>query len=202
MGDECICTMRLGGKTFGGRAHLDLEKLLFRGDEKRLAIPLAAIKSTTLKNGVLEIDCPEGLAVFDLGALAQKWAQKILHPKSLIDKLGVKPDSRVCVVNVTGEIFWQQLRQRVNEVAEKPRRGDYDLIFFGVETKSELTALASLRKRLKKTGAIWVVRPKGKGLSDVEVIAAAKSVGLVDVKVASFSATHSAEKLMIPLSAR
>jgi hypothetical protein len=201
MGDECICTLRLGGKRFAGRAHLDADKLLFRSETKKLAIPLAAIKSTQQANGVLEVHGPEGPAAFELGALAPKWEHKILHPKSLLDKLGVKPDSRVCLLNVTDENFRQQLRQRAQDVGD-PAQGDFDLIFYGVETLSELDALATLQMRLKKTGAIWVIRPKGKSVSDVAVIAAAKSVGLVDVKVASFSATHSAEKLMIPRAAR
>jgi len=34
------------------------------------------------------------------------------------------------------------------------------------------------------------------------VFSAAKKAGLVDVKVASFSATHTAEKLVVPVKAR
>ena len=33
----------------------------------------------------------EGSAVFELGDHAEKWAHKILHPKSTVEKLGIKP---------------------------------------------------------------------------------------------------------------
>jgi len=48
----------------------------------------------------LRIEFPEGTAIFELGPRAQKWAEKILHPKSLLDKLGVKPGAVVSVVAV------------------------------------------------------------------------------------------------------
>ena len=53
-------------------------------------------------------------------------------------------------------------------------------------------------------GAIWVVSRKGKAatLRDVDVIDAAKDARLVDNKVASFSATHTALRLVIPVALR
>jgi hypothetical protein len=49
-----------------------------------------------------------------------------------------------------------------------------------------------------------VVSRKGKAatLRDIDVIDAAKSVGLVDNKVASFSPTHTALRLVIPVALR
>jgi hypothetical protein len=56
---------------------------------------------------------------------------------------------------------------------------------------------------LKPAGAIWVIYPKGvKDITQAEVMAASKNACLVDVKVASFSPTHTALKLMIPVSKR
>jgi hypothetical protein len=56
---------------------------------------------------------------------------------------------------------------------------------------------------LKPDGALWVIRPKGsKAVSEAEVMSAGKHAGLVDVKVASFSDTHTAEKFVIPRAAR
>jgi hypothetical protein len=48
------------------------------------------------------------------------------------------------------------------------------------------------------------VSRKGKAatLRDVEVMAAAKSAGLVDNKVVSFSATHTSLRLVIPVARR
>jgi len=49
-----------------------------------------------------------------------------------------------------------------------------------------------------------VIHAKGKAAAfkDVDVFAAAKKAGLVDVKVASFSGTHTAEKLVVPVKMR
>jgi hypothetical protein len=59
-------------------------------------------------------------------------------------------------------------------------------------------------KRLDPAGALWLVRPKGKDTPVTEgaTRAAALAAGLVDVKVAAFSATHTAEKFVIPLAKR
>jgi len=58
--------------------------------------------------------------------------------------------------------------------------------------------------RIVANGAIWVVSKKGKArsLDDTDVIAAAKRAGLVDNKVVSFSDTHTALRLVSPLSLR
>ncbi|PYR70118.1 MAG: hypothetical protein DMF88_03745 [Acidobacteria bacterium] len=51
--------------------------------------------------------------------------------------------------------------------------------------------------------AIWVIRPKGsQQISESDVMKAGKAAGLVDVKVARFSETHTAEKFVIPVSRR
>ena len=67
-----------------------------------------------------------------------------------------------------------------------------------------MAPLESLAERLRPNGAIWVVSRKGKTatIRDVEVIDAAKAAGLVDNKVASFSATHTALRLVIPVERR
>ena len=50
---------------------------------------------------------------------------------------------------------------------------------------------------------IWAIYPKGvQVIREAEVRAAAKQHGLVDVKNASFSDTHSGLKLVIPVAQR
>ncbi len=49
----------------------------------------------------------------------------------------------------------------------------------------------------------WIVYPKGvKSITEAEVMKAGKAAGLVDTKVASFSSTHTALKMVIPVSKR
>ncbi|MDQ2965110.1 MAG: DUF3052 domain-containing protein [Chloroflexota bacterium] len=122
----------------------------------------------------------------------------------LLDKLGVKPGARVALIDVPDADFRALLTKRTTEVTEgwpKPRT---DLIFLGADSIDELLRIGGLRESLVPNGAIWVVSRKGKAatLRDVDVIDAAKAVGLVDNKVASFSPTHTALRLVIPVALR
>lgn len=124
-------------------------------------------------------------------------------PKSLLDKLGLKPWSRVAVIGGDDEPFWQQLRERGADVEVGEPGGDLDFIVLLADEPADLELLAALRPRLKQNGAIWVVSPRGKpAIRDLVVIAAAKAAGLVDVKVLRFSDTHTSLKLVIPLAQR
>src|SRR5258708_1032440 len=124
------------------------------------------------------------------------------YPRPLLDKLGVKPGLRVALVRLDDASFRRQLGERGGDVSERPRK-DMDLIFFGARVTRDLLRLASLKRYLKPSGAIWVVRPKGRpAFKETDVIAAAKAAGLVDIKVVSFSETSSALKLVIPLHLR
>jgi hypothetical protein len=78
-----------------------------------------------------------------------------------------------------------------------------DIVFYGAERREALWRVRELKPGLKPDGALWVIRPKGSpAISESEVMASGKNAGLVDVKVVSFSATHTAEKFVIPRSAR
>ena len=63
--------------------------------------------------------------------------------------------------------------------------------------------MESLQHGLSRDGAIWIVRPKGsKELPEAAVRSAARGAGLVDIKTARFSDTHTADKYVIPLDRR
>jgi hypothetical protein len=122
----------------------------------------------------------------------------------LIDKLGVKPGMRVAVIDLADSAFLSALSERTTDVTEGPPLPGTDIVFLGADTIEELERIAVLRSALVPNGAIWVISRKGKAatLRDVEVMDAAKSVGLVDNKVASFSPTHTALRLVIPVALR
>lgn len=203
MGAELRCTASFGGKTSDGKALLETNEILFRGGALRLAISLARVKAVAARDGELLVTLPEGVARFALGPAAEKWADKIRNPKSLIDKLGVKPDARVAVVGVGDAPFLAQLGARARDVTTGRPKASTDFVFFLAETPRDLARLATLKRALKPNGAIWVVSPKGRPeIKDVVVIGAAKAAGLVAVKVAAFSATHTALKLVVPVAKR
>lgn len=201
MGLEEQCTARWKKQASKGKAHLEEKELRFRG-EFRLVIPLKEIASAEAKRGTLTVKFAGGTVSFDLGPAAEKWALKIRYPRSRIEKLGVKPGMRVSMLGIGDESFLRELRDRTSDIATEPA-DDSDVIFLAAEDKPALARLKSLQNSMKKTGALWVVYPKGqKHITENDVMAAAKSAGLVDVKVVSFSDTHTALKLMIPLSRR
>jgi hypothetical protein len=131
-----------------------------------------------------------------------------ISTRPLLDKLGVRPDSRVAVAGVEDAEFRRLLLERVAAVidlgpGDEPPTGT-DLVFLAADSIDELARVGVLRAALVPNGAIWVVSRKGRQstLRDVDVIDAAKSMDLVDNKVVSFSPTHTALRLVIPKALR
>jgi hypothetical protein len=205
MGAEARCQLRVDGAAHEGKALLEMDELLFRGDVRgvRLAIPLASIRSVSDGDGALRVHFDGGDATFLLGAQAEKWAKKIRSPKSLIDKLDVKPEHTVSVVALADSAFIESLRARAAEVVVGRIAPRSNVIFLGADAAAALSRLDKAAASMARDGAIWVVHPKGgAGLRDTEIFAAAKRLGLTYTKVARFSATHTAEKLVIPKTNR
>jgi hypothetical protein len=131
-------------------------------------------------------------------------AMERVYTTPRLDKLGVKPGMRVAVIDLADGDFLDSLAERTSDVTLGPPLPGTDLVFLGADTIEELMRVAVLRSALVPAGAIWVVSRKGKAatLRDVDVIDAAKSVGLVDNKVVAFSPTHTALRLVIPVALR
>lgn len=203
MGLEAVCRVRVNDEVSAAKALLETSELIVRGG-MRLRIPFSSITSVEARDGELVITHGGGEAALALGPKAKTWAEKIKNPKGLLDKLGVKPGMRVAVVNVEDEDFLTQLGERVPKLAEPKPGAELDVLFYGVEEKEGLEWLESLRKAIKPSGVIWVVAPKGKGtpVTESDVMVGAKVAGLVDVKVAAFSATHTAHKFVVPKERR
>jgi hypothetical protein len=127
-----------------------------------------------------------------------------IYTTPLLDKLGVKPGARVAIIRIRDEVFRALLPERTTDITEGNPLPQTDLIFLAADSVDELLEIGTLQESLVPNGAIWVVSRKGKAatLRDVDVIDAAKSVGLVDNKVASFSDTHTALRLVIPVARR
>ena len=203
MGAEAACTARFDGKTASGTARLETAALQFRGGDLRLSIPYTQISKITSRAGTLRVTFPDGTASFDLGLAAPKWAHKMLHPRSRLEKLGVNADSRVSAVGVDDLSFLRELEKAVGFLSIGRTAKDSDAIFLGVSSEAELARMEKLKAALRPNGALWTIRPKGrKEISEAAVMAAGKAAGLVDVKVVSFSPTHTAEKFVIPLARR
>jgi hypothetical protein len=203
MGAELACRARFRGKTASGTVRLEADVLQFRGDDLRLSIPFRSMKKLSVRDGWLDVTAADGVASFDLGAAAARWLEKIQNPPSRLQKLGVKPDWRVSAVGIEDDAFLHELGASVAQLSVGRVLKDCDAIFFGATRERQLERLAAMKTSIKQNGALWVVRPKGRPeISERAVMAAGKAVGLVDVKVVSFSGTHTAEKFVIPVRAR
>lgn len=74
-----------------------------------------------------------------------------------------------------------------------------DLVLLTLNGARDLGRIATLKTSLTANGALWTIRPKGHAeVSEQRVRQAGRAAGLVDVKVVAFSATHTAEKFVIP----
>jgi hypothetical protein len=202
MGSETSCKVRFGKQESGGKALLETSEILFRG-EFRLKIPFSTIKSVKAANGELSLQTSEGLAVFHLGAAAEKWRDKILHPKSRIEKLGVKPGAKVTLIGKFDPEFLAELGELTKPASKSRVTPDSEWIFFAADAKDAFRELPKISKAMKGAAALWIVYPKGlKQITENDVLAAGRKTGLKDVKVVGFSATHTALKFVIPLTER
>ena len=202
MGRELFCTVRSGGRTASGKALQETTEIIVRGDFP-LRIPLASLKSVIARDGELHLKWPDGSAVLELGEQAEKWAHKLLHPKSTAEKLGIKPGLVISAVAMDDGDFLRDLRADAKSFSDAKPLADSDLIFFGATRAAELVRAKRLAPSLSSAGALWIVYPKGrKEITELQVLNAGKAAGLVDTKVVSFSATHTALKFVRPKAKR
>ena len=185
MGQEATCRVDFGKQSCEGKALLETNEIIFRGDF-RLKIPHKAITRLDASGGKLKVIYTNGTAVFHLGPAAQKWADKILHPPSRLDKLGVKPGMKVAVIGALDDDFFQELDDRGAAIVKTGA----DITFIAASGMADLGRLGRIG-----TSVVWVIYPKGvKSITENQVLSAGRAAGLVDVKVVSFSPTHTGLK--------
>ena len=187
MGNEVKCRARFGKQESHGRALLETREIIFRGLQLRTA---------------------EDVATFELGAsTAQKWREKILHPKTRIEKLGIKPGMKVSLIGFENkdEEFLKELESAKALVtpAKDGVQRDCDCILLRTDTKQQLAQVSKIARKMLGAVALWIIYPKGqKDITEGDVFAAGHKAGLTDIKVVGFSATHTALKFVIPVKKR
>ena len=194
MGQELNCKARLRNQgVINGKAQLETDFILFRGAE-RFKVSFSELTGTKAQNGVLILEFPEGPAELELGPAAEKWAQKILHPPSLMDKLGVREGLAIRLIGQFERDFEKQIEDRKAGLVKK---GKCNLLVLTAAKTAELHRISKVKADLKIGGALWVVYPKGiSDIKEIEVIQAGRAAGMKDVKVARFSTTHTALKFV------
>jgi hypothetical protein len=205
MGNEVNCKVKFGGRKSRGKALLETAELIFRGEDEalRFKLPFTSIKSATAVNGELRLETLDGPAVLQLGANAIKWRDKILHPKSRIEKLGIKAGQSVLLLGEFDTDFLSELTAATKYVERNIPDAPSDWTFLAANSEKELAQLSTVTKSLNGAAALWIVYPKGlTQITENQVLAAGRKSGLKDVKVVAFSPTHTALKFVIPLDQR
>jgi hypothetical protein len=201
MGNEAKCIVDYDGESAEAKVLLETDELIVRAPF-RLRVPFGEMKKIDADDERLLVRWSSHQLSLPIGSEARKWAAKIRNPKPLAEKLGIKAGQKISIVGKVEKTFIDELQRRGADLSTRTRR-ESDIIFLAIESRKQLDRLVGIRESLAADGAIWVIRPKGSdALSERDVMAAAKGSGLVDVKVARFSATHTAEKFVIPVNDR
>jgi hypothetical protein len=189
MGQEAKCIARYKGQSGPGTALLESDGILYRGSF-RLFIPAADLKSAKVEGGLLVTTVGGEVARLELGSVASEWLHRILNPKSLLDKLGIKPGLEISMIGEFDSAFKTQIACR-GKVSLGKLRPESDMVFFAAENKADLRSLSKIVAALKPRGVLWIIYPKGvQVIRESDVSAAAKATGLVANKVVSFSPSH------------
>jgi len=205
VGNKAKCAVIFGKQKARGKALLETSEIVFRSEDgaMRLKIAFGSIKSATATDGKLRLEGPDGTAIFELGANAAKWLEKILHPKTRIEKLGIKSNAAVSVVGTFDADFLAELRAATKNMSNGRVGAEAQWIFFAADNTKDLSHIRKFAEQLKGAAALWIVYPKGqKQITENDVIDAGRKAGLKDVKVVGFSATHTALKFVIPVDKR
>src|SRR5260370_34872485 len=199
MGNEIVCRASLGAQTSEGKALLESDHLLFRG-EFRCKVFFRDLAKVSVDRGTLSLFGPEGELRLELGKKATVWSDNILHPKSRAEKLGLKAGTQVLVINLADTEFQAELAKSAVEITAVRSKSQSYLVFFGVEDAPGLTKIPDLVPRFKERGALWIVYPKGQSrISESAGIQAGEEARLEDVKVGCVFATPAAFEFVSPL---
>ena len=126
----------------------------------------------------------------------------------LAKKLGIKPGSRIKLVNAPVHYFdlFTDMPGDTEIVAAPRQKADL-IHFFSTEVKELNRLLPSLKKQILENGCIWVSWPKKSAKVDTNlnenlVRDAGLKCGLVDIKVCAVDEVWSGLKFVIPVKDR
>ena len=124
--------------------------------------------------------------------------------RSVVEKLGVRPDDRVEVVGDVGP----GIRRDVKEVTGRGlvRSGEIDGAIVLVESIDEAEgAFDAYRPRLRDTGYLWfITRKRGHDgyLDQMTLVPHAKKLGMIDNKTCSIDDDRSGIRFVVPRALR
>jgi hypothetical protein len=184
------------------RVLVETDELILRGGV-RARVPRTELNDVRVRAGTVTIRYSGGTLALTLGDKAKGFADRLTAaPRSRLEKMGIAAGGSIVVTGVDDADFTAELRAAKIRTSARAAAGSA-LIVVGVHNQNQLSRVGAAAKSLAPDGALWVVHPKGAtGVKDTAIFAAARGAGLTYVKVARFSHTHTAEKLVVPKAAR
>src|SRR5260370_20754617 len=79
--------------------------------------------------------------------------------RPLLDKLGVKPGSKIAIVNLEDAGFIRQLKERTSDIVTGKPRSKVDLVFVGAQDAAGFRRLDELKTWIQPNCAICAVLP-------------------------------------------
>jgi DUF3052 family protein len=124
--------------------------------------------------------------------------------RTVVQKLGVKPDERVEVAGDVGTGLRRDVKDAVGRGLV--RSGDLDGAIVLVESLDEAQGVfADYRPRLRDTGYLWLItRKRGQEayLDQMKLVPYAKRAGLIDNKTCSIDEQRSGIRFVVPRALR
>lgn len=196
MGQEAQVHATWQGTTSPGKALLEGDHLLFRG-EFRVRMPFADLIAADVTGDDLCLTGPEGCLTLELGAQrAANWLHRIRHPKSLLDKLGLKPGQKLALIGDAPDPVLTAELARGGFAGDHPADGaDWVLLLAG--SVDDLAIVPKLAAMLAPKAGLWILYPKSRrDIAEADVRTAARGAGWVDNKVCAVSPTVTALKFV------
>lgn len=197
------CKLQVGRDQHDGKVRLEVDHIDFAGATK-YRFRLCEIRSPRRESDSILFDFHGNPVTIKLTSARQSadWIEYILHPQTLMDKLGVKEGHTVRVMNLDDGDLLRMLEDRKTHVVAQPA-DRCDVVMLGVERPSELTQIEDLAASLNADGAIWVVLPKSvRTVTKANVLSAAREAGLSHVEMIDYSESQAAYKIVRSQSGR
>ena len=145
MGQEVTCRVECPAGNGEAKALLESTEVLVRG-AFRWKVRFAELQSVEVNGGRLVLSAESGTTALSLGEIvAEKWAEKIRNPPSLMKKLGVRAGSQYDIVGSAPRSFMNELDDAGAQESRAP-----ELLFAFPESAADLAP-------------IWKMAPGGVG---------------------------------------
>jgi hypothetical protein len=108
------------------------------------------------------------------------------------------------VVGLVEDGFVEELRGRAAVVVTgRSVPAGADIIFLATSQREELGRVPGLAHFIAPGGVLWVVRPRdGREITGQDVAVSGKAAGMSAGRAVRFSATHTADRLVLPAPRR